>query len=186
MAAKRPPRGRLDRTTTPLFEALVVHQPLLISRAKAVSLLALGPALLSLGSPTVHAQQAGRLNPAVFPPSQLFREIQLETMACGRENSAAACDKARALADPLMDHPLLSAACKDTAWSIRERAVVATKNSYARREALNSNASELVARCKPATKPLGTGDQSSKDEPKKSGGLGGFLKGLGIGGGTSK
>ncbi|MEB3172676.1 MAG: hypothetical protein VKL97_02305 [Cyanobacteriota bacterium] len=131
------------------------------------------------------AQQAAKLDLTTFPPNQVFREIQLSAIACGRENSQEPCDKARSLADPLMDHPKLPASCKDTLWDIRERAVVARKNSYERRETLNRDSSDLIALCKPATKPVGSGGQSAKPEEKKQGGLGGFLRGLGIGGGGS-
>lgn len=127
------------------------------------------------------AQQATKLDPDTFPPNQLFRELQLSTIACGRENTAVPCEKARGMADPLLDHPKLPASCKDTLWDIRERAVVASKNSYDRRETLNRDSSDLIALCKPATKPVGSGNQAPKTEEKK-GGLGGFLRGLGIGG----
>lgn len=161
------------------FRQSVQRRLPLISAAVAV-------AALVCTTPASQAQQTGALDPKVFPPTQLFRELQLETMACGRDNTAQACDKARAMADPLMDHPMLSASCKDTAWDIRERAVVAQKNSYSRRETLNKDATDLVLLCKPATKPLGSGGQASKEEPKKQGGLGGLLRGLGIGGGNGK
>ena len=146
------------------------------------------PALLlaasALVSPSTLAQQTAKLDMGVFPPSQLFRELQLSTIACGRENKAEPCDKARTMADPLMDHPKLSGSCKDSLWSIRERAVVAAKNTYQRRETLNRDSTDLIALCKPATKPVGSGaPQQDKPEEKKAGGLGSFLKGLGFGGG---
>ena len=153
--------------------------------ATLASLLATA-ALLHQGASAQQIKSA-KLDPEVFPPTQLFREVQLETIACGRDNSPAPCDKARAMADPLMDHPGLPAACKDSAWTIREKAVVAPKNSYERRELLNKTATDLVTLCKPATKPIGNGGSAStKDEGKKSGGLGGFLKGLGFGGNNDK
>lgn len=142
----------------------------------------LGLAASALVVPAGRAQQASQQDPAIFPSNQLFRELQLSTIACGRENSAAPCDKARSMADPLMDHPKLPASCKDTLWNIRERAVVASKNSYERREALNRDSSDLIALCKPATKPIGSGTQPGKPEEKKQGGIGGFLRGLGFGG----
>lgn len=129
------------------------------------------------------AQQTSKLDPSIFPPSQLFRELQLTTVACGRENAAGPCDKARAMADPLMDHPKLPASCKDTVWDIRERAVVARKNTFERREALNRDSTDLIALCKPATKPVGSGAQQAQQDEKKPGGLAGFLRGLGFGGG---
>ena len=116
----------------------------------------------------------------------MFRKLQLLTINCGRENTEQACQSARVMADPLMDHPRLPAACKDTIWAIRERSVPAATNSFERREQLNRFGSDLMALCKPAAKPVGTSAQPSQDGEKKSGGLGGFLKGLGIGGNTNK
>lgn len=136
----------------------------------------------SLQPAAVLAQSGGRSDPAAFPPTELFREIQLKTIACGRDNSPEPCQKARSMADPLMDHPRLPASCKDTLWDIRERAVVVSKNSYERREALNRAAADVMVLCKPASKPLGSGGQQAPAEPKKQGGLGGFLRGLGFGG----
>ena len=158
------------------------------SHRAAITLVAL-VAAAPLLHPSAHAQQSSstKLDQAEFPPTQLFREIQLTTMACGRENTAAPCDKARAMADPLMDHVLLPASCKDSAWIIREKAVVVPKNSYDRRERLNKAADDLVVLCKPATKVIGSGSSgNSKEEGKKQGGLGGFLKGLGFGGNADK
>ena len=150
------------------------------------SLTSLGAVLLAAGglmAPPSFAQQAAKLDLTTFPPNQVFREIQLSTIACGRENSPEPCERARNLADPLMDHPKLPASCKDTLWDIRERAVVARNNTYERREALNRDSTDLLALCKPATKPVGSGNAAAKPEEKKPGGLGGFLRGLGIGGG---
>jgi len=144
----------------------------------ATGLVAVGSLLAS----ELKAQQAAKLDLTTFPPNQLFREIQLSTIACGRDNSPEPCQKARNLADPLMDHPKLPASCKDTLWDIREKAVVAPKNTFERRETLNRDSTDLIALCKPATKPVGSGGQAAKPEEKKQGGLGGFLRGLGIGG----
>jgi hypothetical protein len=41
--------------------------------------------------------------PPPFPPSAEFRSLQLITLACSRENTAESCDKARSLANPLLD-----------------------------------------------------------------------------------
>jgi hypothetical protein len=158
MASQRP-----DRAARPLLGALL--------------------GLCSLVPAVAIAQTSGRIDPTQFPPTELFRQLQLNTVACGRDNSPEPCQQARATADPLMDHPRLPASCKDTLWDIRERAVVVSKNSYERREALNRDATDLLVLCKPATKPVGSGSQPATPEPKKQGGLGGFLRGLGIGGG---
>jgi len=164
--------------------------PVTTPQNRAKGLMGAATALLastSLLLPGSQAQQTSKLDPTTFPPTQLFRELQLTTIACGRDNAAGPCDKARAMADPLMDHPKLPASCKDSVWNIRERAVVAPKNTYERREALNRDSSDLVALCKPATKPVGSsGGQQAQQPEKKSGGLGGFLRGLGFGGGQEQ
>lgn len=139
---------------------------------------AMALALGVLGSPLALAQQAISLNPAVFPPAELFRQLQLDTQACGRENTAATCSKARGVADPLLDHPLLPASCKDNLWNIRERAVVSSTNSYERRERLSREATDVTVLCKPATKPLGSVNNQSPQNTQRQGGLGGFLKGI--------
>ena len=147
--------------------------------------LLLAAAWSSQGLQAQQAQTSAKLDPAMYPSQQLLRDIQLEVIACGRDNTAPTCDKARAMADPLMDHPLLSGACKDVVWSVLEGSVVAAKNTYERREALNRDAGLLTTRCKKATKPVGSGATTAKEDNKKPGGLGGFLRGLGIGGGGS-
>jgi hypothetical protein len=106
--------------------------------------------------------------PPPFPPSADFRSLQLITLACSRENTAEPCDKARSLANPLLDHPRLPASCKDTLWAIRQRSVVAANNSFERREPIDRAARSLTAVCRqqlPATKPAGS------DAPKPQGGL---------------
>jgi hypothetical protein len=148
----------------------------------ALPLLAALLGAVSLHQPAARAQGNNRIDPATFPPTELFRDLQLKTIACGRDNSPEPCQQARSIADPLMDHPRLPASCKDTLWDIRERAVVVSKNSYERRETLNREAADLLVLCKPATKPLGSGSQQPAPEQKKQGGLGGFLRGLGGGG----
>ena len=83
-----------------------------------------------------------------YPSTDQWRQLQLTVLACGRENTASSCDLARSTADPLLDHPQLPATCKDTLWTIRDQAVVAASNSYARRERLNKAASELLPLCR--------------------------------------
>ena len=83
-----------------------------------------------------------------YPSADQWRQLQLTVLECGRENTAASCDLARSTADPLLDHPQLPATCKDTLWTIRDQAVVASSNSYARRERLNNAASELIPLCR--------------------------------------
>jgi len=65
-----------------------------------------------------------RQQPASAPPyptNSELRQVQLATFGCARENTAAECSRARALADPLMDHPLLSSFCKDSVWDVLQK-----------------------------------------------------------------
>lgn len=106
--------------------------------------------------------------PPPFPPSEDFRSLQLITLACSRENSAEPCDRARALANPLLDHPRLPASCKDVLWTILQRAVVAPENNFGRRERIDEAARTLTVLCRqqlPAAKP------SSDGPPRPQGGL---------------
>jgi len=84
----------------------------------------------------------------VFPPPETFRSLRLLTLACGRDNTAEPCDQARAVADPLMDHPRLSASCKDALWEIRQRARVAPTNSFKRRDPIDKAAEDVKAFCR--------------------------------------
>jgi hypothetical protein len=94
-----------------------------------------------------------------YPSADLFRRLQLDVLDCGRENTAASCEAARKVADPLLDHPRLPASCKDLLWTIRDKAVVAPANTFNRREQLNRAAGDLMPVCrergavKPAAKP---------------------------------
>jgi hypothetical protein len=87
-------------------------------------------------------------DPQVFPPSETFRKLRLITLTCGRENTAESCDSARALADPLLDHPRLPASCKDALWAIRQRATVAPSNSFSRRDPIDQAAQDLLVFCR--------------------------------------
>jgi hypothetical protein len=107
--------------------------------------------------------------PEVFPPVSVFRTLQLTTLACGRENTAASCGDARRQADPLLDHPRLPARCKDVLWSIRNLSVAAPTNPQTRRDPIDQAASEVtivcrqVLRAKPEAKPQGpTGEGAGK------------------------
>ncbi len=99
--------------------------------------------------------------PETFPPAETFRNLQLITLTCSRDNSAASCDKARAIADPLLDHPRLPTSCKDVLWSISQQAHPAASNSESRRDAIDRSAKDLTVFCKPQYKPTGKGDSKS-------------------------
>jgi len=140
------------------------------------------PSRLALVAATVLAGSTGlglitalpmRANPAKEPPYPTqddLRAIQLATLDCGRDNTAAACDKARSSADPLMDHPKLSAGCKDSLWAIVQNAKVASPNTYDRREGLNKAATELLLFCKrQTTSVLGNSDDDKGTKKSRFG-----------------
>jgi len=85
---------------------------------------------------------------APYPPATTFREVQLTAFNCGRDNTQADCDKARRLADPLLDHPRLSTACKDALWSVRQLSVVTTQNSPERRDPIDKASRDVAAYCR--------------------------------------
>ena len=88
-----------------------------------------------------------------YPPAATFREVQLTTFNCGRDNSADTCGQARRLADPLLDNPRLSTACKDALWSVRQLAVVAPQNSPERRDPIDKASRDVAAYCRQAYVP---------------------------------
>jgi hypothetical protein len=88
------------------------------------------------------------LDPRVFPPPEVFRQLQLTALACGRENSSSDCAEARLLADQLLDHPRLPASCKDILWRLVQRAVPASINSLERRAEIDSAAKDMTLVCR--------------------------------------
>ncbi|MEI8250548.1 MAG: hypothetical protein WCF98_05200 [Synechococcus sp. ELA057] len=95
------------------------------------------------------ARSQQKLDPQVFPPTTVFRNLQLTTLACSRENTASSCDQSRSQADPLLDHPLLSAGCKDVLWEITQNARTVQTPSLERRDALDKVANQLTIICRP-------------------------------------
>jgi hypothetical protein len=102
--------------------------------------------------PTVPAWAGPDLD--TYPPGATFRRLQLSTLACGRENTARACDQARREADPLLDHRRLSASCKDALWQIRQLAVAAPANSLERRDPIDKAARDVTVLCRPPATPV--------------------------------
>lgn len=88
-----------------------------------------------------------------FPSQDSLRQLQLAALACARDNTAVSCAEARRLADPLLDHPRLPAACKDLLWAISQKAQPASANSYNRREAIEQPAQPLLLSCRSGEKP---------------------------------
>lgn len=111
-----------------------------------------------------------------FPPASTFRSLQLTSLDCSRENSSAPCDRARAMADPLLDHPRLSGRCKDVLWDIRQKATVAPANSPERREAIDASARDVTVFCRQQVRSQPQPPAGEQKPP----GAGGF--GFGTGG----
>ncbi|MFM7170679.1 MAG: hypothetical protein ACKOYH_07505 [Cyanobium sp.] len=129
-----------------------------------------GALLTPLLGATLQATPPPTYPPEVFPPASVFRTLQLTTLACGRENTAASCAEARRQADPLMDHPRLPARCKDVLWSIRNLAVEAPSNNLARRDPIDQAANEVTIACRQVIKA------KPEEKPQGAGGGGGLLK----------
>ena len=121
----------------------------------------------------LHAAGATKLDPDLYPPPDTFRSLQLAVLACGRENTAAICEKARVAADPLLDHPRLPSVCKDVLWNIRQKAVVGAANDDNRRDQIEKLARDVNGVCSQMPKPKaeGAGSGSGGRPGGQSGGL---------------
>ncbi len=117
------------------------HAPLLVSALAVLALTALGQGPVRARDPD-------------YPSQELLRQLQLDTIACGRDNLAPDCDQARSAADPLLDHPRLSGNCKDSLWLISQEAVVVPRNDFQRRERLIGEATDMIRFCRQLSQPL--------------------------------
>ena len=88
-----------------------------------------------------------------FPTREELRSLQLLAYSCSRANDQESCSKTRSLADPLMDNPRLSAACKDTVWELVQASQVVTTNSFQRRDSIDRPARRLMLVCSEPEKP---------------------------------
>ncbi len=103
--------------------------------------------ILLLASCSSLAARAGAPQEIPYPSTETLRKVQLAAVACARENSAASCSQAKAIADPLIDHPLLPSSCKDLLWTITYLSKPADRNTYQRREGLEQPAEAVVRSC---------------------------------------
>ena len=115
-----------------------------------------------------------------YPSTKVLREAQLATFACSRTNTAADCSRARNLANPLMDNPLLPVFCKDVVWDILQKAQPAPANSFERRDGLDQAGERLISRCQAREKP-----KPASPAPGAPGGGGGSGFNFGGGGGRN-
>lgn len=104
-----------------------------------------------------------------YPSNETLRQVQLGAVACARDNTAASCSQAKALADPLIDHPQLPSGCKDLLWTITYRAKPADRNTYQRREGLEQPAEAVVRSCQFREPPVPASKGGNKPAAKDSG-----------------
>ncbi|MEJ6585862.1 MAG: hypothetical protein QNL52_08400, partial [Synechococcus sp. ChBW.bin.23] len=79
--------------------------------------------------------------------------------------SVDSCTRTREIANPLMDHPRLPAACKDTVWELLQEAKSATSNSFQRRDSIDSPARRLTVVCADPAKPSKPKNSPSAGSP---------------------
>ena len=107
--------------------------------------------ILATATALAQAAQAAPFVP--FPSQDSLRQLQLAALACARENTAASCEPVQRLANQLLDHPRLPAACKDQLWTLSQKAQVSAVNSYSRREAISEPAQLLLLACRSGETP---------------------------------
>ena len=100
-----------------------------------------------------------------FPTKSELRSLQLLAYACSRENTVDTCMRTREIANPLMDHLRLPAACKDTVWELLQEAKTATTNSSQRRDSIDSPARRLTVVCADPEKPSKPNNPPSAGSP---------------------
>ena len=126
--------------------------------------LRLSPLLLGLAILAPYAVRA-QLKYVPFPTKSELRSLQLLAYACSRENTVDTCTRTSEIANPLMDHPRLPAACKDTLWELLQEAKPATTNSYKRRDSIDSPARRLTVVCADPEKPSKPNSPPSAGSP---------------------
>jgi hypothetical protein len=136
-------------------------------RSPIAARLCLGLSVLALGTIPAGLGRAQAVG-AAYPPDETFRRLRLVTLICGRDNTEEACTEARSTADPLLDHPLLSASCKDALWDIRQRAKVAPSNSFERRDPIDEAAQQVMTFCR--RQPQRPTDEEQKGSSGQGGG----------------
>ena len=124
----------------------------------------LSPLLLGLAILAPCAVRA-QLKYVPFPTKSELRSLQLLAYTCSRENTADICTRTREIANPLMDHPRLPTACKDTLWELLQEAKPVTTNSYQRRDGIDSPARRLTVVCADPAKPSKPNNSPSAGSP---------------------
>ena len=124
----------------------------------------LSPLLLGLAILAPCAVRA-QLKYVPFPTKSELRSLQLLAYTCSRENTADICTRTREIANPLMDHPRLPTACKDTLWELLQEAKPVTTNSYQRRDSIDSPARRLTVVCADPEKPSKPNNSPSAGSP---------------------
>ena len=106
----------------------------------------LSPRLLGLAMLVPSAARA-QLKYVPFPTKSELRILELLAYAYSLENTAERSSLIKNTADPLMDHPRLPSACKDTVWELLQEAKPAISNSSQRRDSFALPAQRLTIVC---------------------------------------
>lgn len=137
------------------------HPLLLRAPSLLIGLLLVAPQALA-------AMELVKVEYVPFPSKDELRTIQLKAFDCSRENTAEPCERTRALADPLMDHPRLPAACKDAVWELLQVAKPAASNSFQRRDAIDKPARRLTVVCADPVKPKPSAPKPGSPNPSQT------------------
>ncbi|MEB3354137.1 MAG: hypothetical protein VKM34_07870 [Cyanobacteriota bacterium] len=129
-------------------------QPLLPGLLRTITAVTAISAVTAITAVTAPSPVLAQLRDPPYPSRDSLRQLQLLTFTCSRDNQPAACEQARQMADPLLDHPRLSGSCKDSLWQIRQQATVAPANSFSRRDQLDRLAVQMLRSCQTTPQPV--------------------------------
>ena len=109
--------------------------------------------LLSAAASLLLVPTAAMAQPQVDPLAEPLTRDELKPtyfaiVECARRNQEPGCRAARELADELMDRPLVTALCKDTAFAVTQQAKTAEQNTFERKDELVRLARDTMDLCK--------------------------------------
>ncbi len=91
---------------------------------------------------------SGETKRITIPNRQELNKILLKAYACSKENTLIACKDLKRLAEPLMDNPYLSTACKDLVWDLLNNSKIAPSNNLKRRDSIEIPARKITSSCR--------------------------------------
>ena len=89
-----------------------------------------------------------------MPGKKELNKILIKAYACSKENTIIACNQVRGLANPLIDHPKLSAVCKDLVWDLLQNAKSAKVNDLKRKNSIDFPARKMINACIKKVNPI--------------------------------